>query len=106
MQAEKSAHHICKGNVNVANIAAEDFILSLLSGFNIKSTFFILGCVAERTPDLVRMIHHEGHDVACHGYGHDITINLSDEELRIDISRAKSVLEDIYGSWRQLSSCL
>ena len=72
-----------------------EVILSLLSGFNIKSTFFILGCVAERTPDLVRMIHHEGHEVACHGYGHDMTINLSDEELRIDISRAKSVLEDI-----------
>ena len=47
-----------------------DKILSILSANSVKATFFVLGWVAERCPDLVKRIASEGHEVASHGYNH------------------------------------
>jgi polysaccharide deacetylase family protein (PEP-CTERM system associated) len=63
-----------------------------------KATFFILGWLAERYPDLVRRIQKEGHEIACHGYAHRLVYTQSRDEFRQDIKRAKSTLEDITGS--------
>ena len=63
-----------------------------------KGTFFILGWIAERYPDLVRRIQKEGHEIACHGYGHRLVYTQSRDEFRQDIRRAKSILEDITGA--------
>jgi len=63
----------------------------------IRSTFFVLGWVAERCPDLVREIAAAGHEIASHGYGHEALDNLSPEQFRADVERSKATLEDIIG---------
>ena len=63
-----------------------------------KATFFVLGWIAERYPDLIRRIQKEGHEIACHGYAHRLIYTQTKEEFRADIRRAKGILEDITGS--------
>jgi polysaccharide deacetylase family protein (PEP-CTERM system associated) len=70
-------------------------ILDVLGKYKIPATFFILGWVAERQPDLVKDIFEAGHEIACHGYGHQLAYDLSEEELIKDVSDAKKILEDI-----------
>jgi len=70
-------------------------ILDLLDKYNIKATFFVLGCIAERFPGLVKEIHSRGHEVASHGYGHVINYQLSREEIFHDIKKSKEILEGI-----------
>jgi polysaccharide deacetylase family protein (PEP-CTERM system associated) len=64
----------------------------------VQGTFFVLGWLAERYPDLIRRIHKEGHEIACHGYAHRLVYTQSRNEFRQDIKRAKSILEDITGN--------
>ncbi len=63
----------------------------------IHATFFILGWIAERMPGLVREIHSMGHEVASHGYNHELTGDCGREGLRRDIESSKKLLEDIIG---------
>ena len=62
------------------------------------ATFFVLGWIAERYADLIRRIQKEGHEIACHGYAHQLIYNQSRDEFRQDIRKAKAILEDITGS--------
>ena len=72
-------------------------ILALLARHNTHATFFTLGWLAERYPQLVRAIVDQGHELASHGYGHERASDLSREAFRDDIVRAKRLLEDIGG---------
>jgi polysaccharide deacetylase family protein (PEP-CTERM system associated) len=72
-------------------------ILALLRERDVKATFFTLGWIAERYPQVVRAIVDEGHELASHGYGHLRASDQSAEEFRDDITRSKAVLEDISG---------
>lgn len=63
-----------------------------------KATFFILGWVAEKKPELVREIHQRGHEVASHGYGHMMCNQLKLSDLRKDLADSKNLLENIIGS--------
>lgn len=72
-------------------------ILDMLDEFALKATFFVLGWVAARLPALVREIQRRGHEIACHGYGHQLVYRLTPQEFRADVSRAKKLLEDICG---------
>lgn len=74
-----------------------DRILNLFAEKEIKATFFTLGWVAERYPDLVRRIVKEGHELASHGYSHTRVTQQSPQEFRADIQKAKKLLEDISG---------
>jgi len=75
-------------------------VLTLLRRFNVKATFFILGYVAERTPDVVKMIYGEGHEISSHGYDHlQIYKQKKDEFLR-DLLRSKTALENILSEKR------
>lgn len=64
----------------------------------VKGTFFVLGWLAERYPGLVKRIQKEGHEIACHGYAHQLIYTQSKEEFRQDIRKTKAILEDITGS--------
>ncbi len=75
-----------------------DRILALLDEHDTEATFFTLGWVAERYPQLVRRIAEQGHEIASHGYGHQRASDLSPAEFRADIEHAKAVLEDLSGS--------
>jgi polysaccharide deacetylase family protein (PEP-CTERM system associated) len=72
-------------------------ILRLLEAHEIRSTFFVLGWVAEREPDLIREIAARGHEVACHGYGHVLPMELTPAEFREDVLRARQVIEEVTG---------
>ncbi len=72
-------------------------ILDMLDEFALRGTFFVLGWIAERIPSLVTAIHQRGHEIACHGYGHQLIYRLSPQEFREDISKAKKIIEDICG---------
>ncbi len=72
-------------------------ILDLLTERRIQATFFTLGWVAERYPQLVRRIVDGGHELASHGYGHQRVSDLDRGAFTQDIVRAKKLLEDIGG---------
>lgn len=72
-------------------------ILHLLSAHGIKATFFVVGWVAERHPQLVRDIVERGHEIGCHSYLHRRIYNLSMEEFRADTRKAKEILEEVSG---------
>lgn len=75
-----------------------DRVLALLDRHGAKATCFVLGEVAENHPALVRRIAEAGHEIACHGYGHDAVFELSPDAFRDDIRRAKTILEDLSGT--------
>lgn len=72
-------------------------ILQMLDERGVKATFFTLGWIAERYPQLVRRIVEGGHELASHGYGHERASDLSHEAFAQDVGRAKKLLEDIGG---------
>lgn len=72
-----------------------DIILELLNKNNSSATFFILGWIAERFPHLIKKIHQQGHEVACHGYNHELVYSLSQEKFRQDVYKTKHILENI-----------
>lgn len=75
-----------------------DALLSLLDGTGSKATFFVLGWVARQSPALVRRIAAAGHEVGCHGDQHRRVVEMSLEEFREDVRRARGTLEEILGS--------
>lgn len=72
-------------------------VLDLLDEFSLKGTFFVLGWIAEHFPSLIRVISSRGHEVACHGYGHELIYNQGPDAFRRDLRRAKDMLEKIIG---------
>lgn len=74
-----------------------DRILQLLDARGTQATFFTLGWVAERYPQLVRRIVDGGHELASHGHGHERASDLDRAAFRADLDRAKKLLEDIAG---------
>ena len=73
-------------------------VLDLLGEHGVRATFFVLGWVAERWPDLVREIARRGHEVASHGYGHRLVYKLGPAAFRADVARGRRVLEDCLGA--------
>lgn len=72
-------------------------ILAELESRGVVATFFCLGWVASRHPALIKEIHSQGHEIACHGYSHQVIYNQNRESFRNDVYKAKTVLEDIIG---------
>jgi polysaccharide deacetylase family protein (PEP-CTERM system associated) len=62
-----------------------------------RATCFFLGWIAERHPELVRRASREGHEIASHGYAHQLIYGLSPRQFSDDIGKAKRILEDIVG---------
>jgi polysaccharide deacetylase family protein (PEP-CTERM system associated) len=75
-----------------------DRILHLLADYGARATFFTLGWVAERHPQLVRRIVAGGHELASHGFAHQRASEQSPEAFFSDIQLAKIVLEDTCGT--------
>lgn len=74
-----------------------DKLLSYLSESKTKATFFVLGCVAEKFPSLVREIAEEGHEVGTHGYAHEFVYKLTKAEFELDLLRSIDCLEQCIG---------
>jgi polysaccharide deacetylase family protein (PEP-CTERM system associated) len=74
-----------------------DRVLDLLERTGTRATFFVVGTVAEAHPALVRRVARAGHEVACHGYAHELVSRQTRETFRDDVYRAKPLLEDLTG---------
>lgn len=72
-------------------------LLDLLAEQGTTATFFFLGWVAERHPELVREVVARGHEPACHSYWHRLVYTLDRETFREDTRRAKAVIEQAGG---------
>jgi polysaccharide deacetylase family protein (PEP-CTERM system associated) len=72
-------------------------LLELLELHNTKATFFILGWVANKAPKLIKEIYRAGHEIASHGYGHELIYKQTLKAFQDDIDRSKSLLEDLTG---------
>jgi polysaccharide deacetylase family protein (PEP-CTERM system associated) len=75
-----------------------DRILELLAGANVRATFFTLGWIAERYPEMIRRVVDAGHELASHGYEHRRATEQGYGAFLADIRLAKAVLEDIGGA--------
>lgn len=72
-------------------------ILSMLEETGNLATFFVLGEVARKFPDLIREIHAAGHEIASHSYEHRLVYDRPRAEFSADLERSVKVLEDIVG---------
>lgn len=72
-------------------------LLTMLRETNNKSTFFVLGEVAEKFPNLIKEIHNQGHEIASHCFEHKLVYDLTKEDFHKDLSKSKAILEDIIG---------
>lgn len=72
-------------------------LLELFKKHDVKATFFVLGWIAKRCPSLIEEIDVQGHEIASHGFGHDLCTALSPDELSKDIQKGKEILEAITG---------
>lgn len=87
-QWDKLEHRVEKNTNHILDIFLES---------NVKATFFTLGWVAERYPDLITRIVREGHELASHGYEHIRVTQQTPDEFRFDVRKTKKLLEDIAG---------
>ena len=72
-------------------------VLDLFAQADVRGTFFTLGWVAQRHPDMIRRIVAGGHEIASHGYDHARVFTFSRREFAEDIRKARSILEDCAG---------
>ena len=78
-------------------VANTERLLDLFDEHAVRGTFFVLGWVAERFPALVRRIADLGHEVASHGYNHQLVYLLTPRQFREDIRAAKHAIENAAG---------
>jgi peptidoglycan-N-acetylglucosamine deacetylase len=88
--------------VNVENkidriVPATENILNLFKKYNTKATFFTLGSIAEKYPELIKTISNEGHEIASHGFTHTPVWNHSPDEFENEIKKTNKLLEEITG---------
>ena len=72
-------------------------LLDLFDEHNVKVTHFVLGWVAERFPELIKEIENRGHEIASHGYSHQLIYNQTPEIFKKETQDSKKLLEDIIG---------
>lgn len=72
-------------------------VLRLLEEYDVKATFFVLGCDAERNPEIVKMIAEQGHELATHGYSHEFIYNLTPERFAAELEQSIKLLEELSG---------
>jgi polysaccharide deacetylase family protein (PEP-CTERM system associated) len=78
-------------------VPSTERLLEVFADAGVRATFFVLGWVAERHPDLVRRIVAGGHELASHGFAHRLVYDLTPAQFRDDVRRSKAVLESAGG---------
>lgn len=72
-------------------------LLALFAEHGIKITFFVLGWVANKHPTLVQAISDAGHEIASHGFSHQLIYRQTQDVFREETAKSKQILEDIIG---------
>lgn len=73
-------------------------VLQIAAETNTVGTFFVLGWVAERYPELVREIQSAGHEIGCHSQQHQLVYELGPDRFRADLRTSRDVLQQITGT--------
>lgn len=101
----ESWHQLVRRRVTGETRAADESVVTMTHRFldvcdetNTRATFFVVGMLAERHPELVREIAARGHEIASHSYDHRLVSALTRTELRADLERSKKQLEDLTGT--------
>lgn len=71
--------------------------LAILAECSVRATFFVLGKVAEKFPQTIRDVQAAGHEIASHGYGHELVFDLTPERFRDDVQKSLDILAGITG---------
>jgi polysaccharide deacetylase family protein (PEP-CTERM system associated) len=74
-----------------------DRLLGLFSRQGVLATFFALGVVAEKHPQVLKRVASMGHELASHGYSHELIDRIGPDKFRKDIRRGKAIIEDLVG---------
>ena len=72
-------------------------ILDELEIRGLKATFFCLGWMAEKHPDVIRSIHKQGHHIGCHSYQHELSYRFDRKSFKKDTEKAKKLIEEVIG---------
>lgn len=72
-------------------------LLEIFNEKEIKATCFFLGWIAEKYPHLVREAHEKGHEIAAHGYGHQLVYEMAERDFLADATKCKNIIENIIG---------
>ena len=70
-------------------------LLELFDKYNVKATFFVLATIGEAYPELIKKISDKGHEIASHGYGHELIYEIGPERFLKDIKKSKKIIEGI-----------
>jgi polysaccharide deacetylase family protein (PEP-CTERM system associated) len=73
-------------------VATTDRLLDVLDGAGVRATFFVLGYIADRHPQVVERIHQAGHEIGSHGYMHERVYSLSADAFEADLDRSLSAI--------------
>lgn len=74
-----------------------DIFIDICNKFNIKSTCFVLGKLANKNPRIVKKLHLEGHEIASHSFSHKLIYSMTPAEFQKDLHTSIGILEDITG---------
>jgi len=74
-----------------------DAVVALFAETGVKATFFTLGWVAKRNPELIRRIVDAGHEIASHGWDHQRVFTMTPDQFRADLKAARETIEDAAG---------
>ena len=106
------------GSVTAANwdsyesrvVANTERLLELFAASDVVATFFVLGWVAERLPDLIRKVEAQGHEIGVHGYNHLLLTEITPQEFEEDLAKALEATGDGQGGladrWRSGAQAL
>lgn len=72
-----------------------ELILTLFDCLNVKATFFVLGSIAEKFPNLIAEIHHKGHEIASHGFSHTPLWELDKTKFEAELIKTNDILSSI-----------
>jgi polysaccharide deacetylase family protein (PEP-CTERM system associated) len=89
--------HINLTSVEGRVLESVPIILDLLRRHEVKATFFILGEVARRFPQIVRQIDREGHELGCHGMSHRALGEMGEKEFRMELQDFQYIMKEIVG---------
>jgi len=78
-------------------IETTEVLLDLFEKYHVKATFFVIGYIAEKFPDLIKKIHENGHEIASHSYSHPDLRKITKDEFESDFVKSLQVIENITG---------
>ncbi|MFN8274060.1 MAG: polysaccharide deacetylase family protein [Flavobacteriaceae bacterium] len=74
-----------------------NLLLEIFQKYNVKATFFTLGCEAKKHPSLIKKIVHSGHEIASHGYSHELISIEPSDYFKSDVKKSIDILQQITG---------